>query len=65
MPHVRMKTRVAPDRKTVALKTSVSGQPSHRIELTLCELDKLIGELGDARSQMVRGGQAQTSSVKT
>ena len=55
MPHVRMKTRVAPDRKTVALKTSVSGQPSHRIELTLDELDKLIGELGDARSQMVRG----------
>jgi hypothetical protein len=58
MPHVRMKARVAPDRKTVALKTSVSGQPSHRIELTLDELDKLIGELGDARSQMVKGQPA-------
>lgn len=55
MPHVRMKTRVAPDRKTAALKISVSGQPSHRMELTLDELDKLIGELGDARSQMVKG----------
>ncbi len=55
MPHARMKIRVAPDTKTVAIKTSLSGQPSHRLELTLDELDKLISDLGDARAQMVRG----------
>ncbi len=55
MAHTRMKIRVAPDKKTVAIKTSLSGQPSHRLELSLDELDKLISDLGDARAQMVRG----------
>jgi hypothetical protein len=53
MPHVRLKIRIAPDRKTVALKTSLPGQTSHRLELTLGDLDKLISDLGDARAQMV------------
>ena len=67
MPHTMMKIRVAPDRKTIAIKTSLSGQPSHRIELTLDELNKLMSDLGDARAQMVRGlpsENAQTEDMR-
>lgn len=54
MPDARLRVRVAQNRKTVAIVPSP--RPSSRqFELTLGELDTLISELGDARSQMVEG----------
>ena len=54
MPDARLRVRVAQNRKTVAIVTTP--RPSSRqVELTLGELDTLISELGDARSQMVEG----------
>ena len=55
MPDAQVKIRVAQDKKTVTLETSPRAQPWHPVELTLADLDKLIGELGNARSQMVQG----------
>jgi hypothetical protein len=55
MPDARMTIRVAHDRKSVSIGASSNGQPSHEVELTLDELDRLIGDLGDARSRMVEG----------
>jgi len=54
MPDARLRVRVAQDRKTVAI-VAAPRQPSRQVEFTLEELDKLISELGDARSQMVEG----------
>ncbi len=54
MPDAKLKVRVAHDRTTVAISPG-SRQPSRQVELTLGELDKLISELGNARSQMVEG----------
>jgi hypothetical protein len=39
----------------VAIVPAASEPQSHQLELTLEGLEKLIGELGDARSQMIRG----------
>jgi hypothetical protein len=55
MPDARFRVRVTNDRKTVAIETAPSERPSHQVELTLDELNRLISELGDARSQMVKG----------
>jgi hypothetical protein len=55
MPDARLSVRVTGDGETVAIVPAPSGRQSLQLELTLDELDKLIGELGDARSQMVRG----------
>jgi len=55
MPDARLRVRVSEDRKTVAIVPAASGPQSIQLELTLDELNKLIGELGDARSQMVKG----------
>ena len=55
MPDARVNIQVAQDGKTVAVETSPGTQPSHRMELTLDELDAFMGRLGDARSQMVEG----------
>jgi len=52
MPDPRMRIQVAQDGKTVSIVASTAAQS---IELTLDELNKLIGELGDARSRMVEG----------
>jgi hypothetical protein len=52
MPDPRMRIQVAQDGKTVSIAASTAAQS---IELTLDELNKLIGELGDARSRMVEG----------
>ena len=54
MPDAWLSVRVAQDRKTVAIAAAPK-LPSRQVELTLGELDKLISELGDARSQMVEG----------
>ena len=55
MPDARFKVWVIDDRTTVAIETAPGEEPSHQVELTLDELNKLISELGDARSQMVKG----------
>ena len=55
MPDARLSVRVTEDRETVAIVPAPSRRQSHQLELTLDELDKLIGELGDARRQMVKG----------
>lgn len=55
MPEVRMTIQVAHDKTVVAIELATLGQPPQRIVLGLPELDRLISELGDARSQMVAG----------
>ncbi len=55
MPDARLSVRVTDDREMVAIVPAPSRRQSHQLELTLDELDKLIGELGDARRQMVKG----------
>ncbi len=55
MPHARLSVRVTEDKETVAIVPAATGPRSFQLDLTLDELDKLIGELGDARSQMVQG----------
>ena len=55
MPDARLRVRVTEDRKTVAIAPAPGNRQSHQVELTLEQLDELIGELGDARCQMVEG----------
>ncbi len=55
MPDSRLRVRVTEDRRTVAIVPALGKRQSRQVELTLEELDKLIGELGDARGQMVEG----------
>jgi hypothetical protein len=50
-----MAIHVAQDRKAVAIEIATFGQPPQQFVLGLDELDRLIGELGNARSQMVAG----------
>ncbi len=54
MPAARLRVQVAQNKKTVAIVPSPR-LSSRQVELTLGELDTLISELGDARSQMVEG----------
>lgn len=60
MPDASVKIHVAQDRKTVTIEASPAAQPPCRISLTLDELDKLMGKLGDARSRMVEGLPGET-----
>jgi len=53
MPDVEVTIQVAQDRKVMAIELAALGQPSQRLILELNELDTLIRELGNARSQMV------------
>lgn len=55
MPDARLKIQVAHDRKTVAIEMPPGVEASRHVEMTLEQLDELIGELGDARSRMVEG----------
>jgi len=55
MPDVQMAIQVAQDRKAVAIEIASLGQTPLQLVLGLDELDVLIGELGNARSQMVAG----------
>jgi hypothetical protein len=55
MPDARFRVRVTEDRKTVAIAAAPAKRLSRQVELTLEELDQLISELGDARSQIVKG----------
>ena len=55
MPDVEVTIQVAQDRKVMAIELAALGQPSQRLILELNELDTLIRELGNARSQMVSG----------
>src|SRR4051812_10825511 len=55
MPEVQMAIQVAQDGKATTIEVATLGQPPQRLRLGLDELDRLIGELGDARSQMVAG----------
>ncbi|WP_157934168.1 hypothetical protein [Microvirga ossetica] len=55
MPDVRMAFQVAQDRQAVGIEIVPLGQSPLQLVLRLDELDKLIGELGNARSQMVSG----------
>ncbi len=54
MSDARFKIRVADDKKTVAIQTAPGDQMPYQVELTLAELDKLMGELGDARSELIK-----------
>jgi hypothetical protein len=55
MPDFAMTIQVAQDRKVTAIEIAPRGQSPQRLVLALDELDKLIGELGNARSAMVEG----------
>jgi len=55
MPDAQFSVRVTEDRKTVAIVPAPGKRHSRQVELTLEELDTLIGDLGDARSRMVAG----------
>jgi hypothetical protein len=55
MPEVQMAIQVNQDRKAVAIEIATLGQSPQQLVLGLDELDRLISELGDARSQMVAG----------
>jgi hypothetical protein len=55
MPDFEMTIQVAQDRKVTAIGIAPLGQSPQRLILALDELDKLIGELGNARSTMVEG----------
>ncbi len=55
MPDARFRVQVADDRKTVAIGPAPGRRHSRQVELTLEELDTLIGDLGDARGRMVEG----------
>jgi len=55
MPDAPFRVRVIKDKTTVTIEAASGQQPPHQVELTLDELNKLISELGDARSQMVKG----------
>ncbi|MBA1155017.1 hypothetical protein [Microvirga mediterraneensis] len=53
MPDFEITIQVAQDRKVMAIELAALGRPSQRLILELNELDRLISELGNARSQMV------------
>jgi hypothetical protein len=53
MPDVEMTIQIAHDRTATAIEIAPPGQLPHRLVLALDELDRLISELGDARSLMV------------
>ena len=53
MPDVGLAIQVAPDRQVAAVEIAPIGQSPLRLILELDELDRLIGELGNARSQIV------------
>ncbi len=55
MPDARFRVRVTENQRTVAIAAAPAKRLSRQVELTLEELDQLISELGDARSQMVKG----------
>jgi hypothetical protein len=55
MTKARMGIRVADDKETVVVEIAPVGQPSYPVELTLEQLDKLMGHLGEARRKMVDG----------
>jgi hypothetical protein len=55
MADFEMRIQVAQDRKVTKLEIAPLGQSPQRLILALDELDKLIGELGNARSAMVQG----------
>ena len=55
MPDVEMAIGVAPDRTATAIEIAPVGQPPLQLVLDLDELDRLISELGTARSRMVEG----------
>ncbi len=55
MPNARFSVRVTENRKTAAIVPPPSRRLSRQVELTREELDQLISELGDARSQIVKG----------
>jgi hypothetical protein len=50
-----MAIQVALDRKAVAIEVATVGKAPQQLLLGLEELDQLIGELGNARSQMAAG----------
>ncbi|PVE26200.1 hypothetical protein DC522_00040 [Microvirga sp. KLBC 81] len=53
MPEVRMSIQVNQDKRAVTIGIATLGQSPQQFTLGLDELDRLISELGDARSQMV------------
>jgi len=55
MPDVEMTIGVAHDRTATAIEIGRPGQSPQRLVLALDELDRLISELGTARSKMVEG----------
>lgn len=55
MPNVEMTIGVAHDRTATAIEIAPLGQPPLQLVLALDELNRLIGELGTARSKMVEG----------
>ena len=55
MPDFEMTIQVDQDRTVTALEIAPPRQSPQRLILALDELDKLIGELGNARSAMVEG----------
>ena len=55
MPEVGMAIQVAQDRQAVGIEIRPPGQSPLQLVLGLDELNRLIGELGNARSQMVSG----------
>jgi hypothetical protein len=55
MPDFEMTIQVAQDRKVTAMEIAPLGQSPQRLILALDELDRLISELGNARSMMVKG----------
>ena len=55
MPDVGMAIQVAQDRQAVGIEIRPPGQSPLQLVLGLDELDRLIGELGNARSQLVSG----------
>jgi hypothetical protein len=58
MPDVEMTIGVAHDRRATAIEIASPGQSPQRLVLALEELDRLISELGTARSKMVEGQPA-------
>ena len=55
MPDAGMNIHVAPERQSVVIEPASAGLPLGRLELNLDDLDRLIGALGQARSELVKG----------
>ena len=55
MSEVQFKVHVADDRKAALLEIGAGGEPPHKLALSLDQLTTLIGQLGEARRQMVQG----------